>query len=125
MKASLFRAGLCILALTGCATAYTPVIDTKGIDMVKYQQDLSECRALSDQVDAAEDGATDALIGAGIGAAAGAALGAISGDAGIGAATGATLGAFGGGGAGTMNALDRKKNIMNNCLSGRGYKVLG
>ncbi|MFA6279280.1 MAG: glycine zipper domain-containing protein [Bdellovibrionales bacterium] len=111
--------------LAGCATTYTPVVDTKGIDAVKYQQDLGECRALSDQVDAAENGATDALIGAGVGAAAGAALGAISGNAGMGAATGATIGAFGGGGAGTMSSLDRKKNIMNNCLKGRGYKVLG
>lgn len=115
-----------MLALAGCATAnYTPVVDTKGIDMMKYQQDLKECRALADQVDAVESGATDTLIGAGIGAAAGAALGAISGAPATGAATGAVIGGFGGGGAGTVNSLERQKNIMNNCLTGRGYKVLG
>lgn len=116
---------LSVLALAACATTYTPVVDTKGVDMTKYQQDLNECRALADQVDAVEDGATDAAIGAGVGAAGGAALGALSGDAGIGAATGAIIGAFGGGGAGAVNAKERQKNIMNNCLRGRGYKVLG
>lgn len=113
------------LILAGCATTYTPVVDTKGVNMEKYQQDLNECRALADQVDAAESGGTDALIGAGVGAAGGAALGAIGGNAGIGAATGAVIGAFGGGGAGTLESKQRQKNIMNSCLRGRGYKVLG
>ncbi|HAX92178.1 MAG TPA: glycine zipper family protein [Rhodospirillaceae bacterium] len=104
---------------------YTPVVDTKDIDMVKYQQDMAECRTLADQVDVMQNTATSGLIGTGLGAAAGAAIGAIGGDPGTGAATGAALGALGGGGSGAMSALDRKKNILNNCLSGRGYKVLG
>ncbi len=113
------------LLLAACATTYTPVVDTKGINAAKYERDLNECRALADQVDLVEDSGTNALIGAGVGAAGGAALGAISGDAGIGAATGAVLGAFGGGGATALKVKERQKNIMDNCLKGRGYKVLG
>lgn len=111
--------------LTGCASTYQPVVDTKGIDMMRYQQDLAECRALAEQVNVAGDAATDTAIGAGVGAAGGAALGALSGDAGIGAATGAIIGAFGGGGVGTAGGIERQKKIINNCLIGRGYKVLG
>lgn len=115
----------CVLALSACATTYTPVVDTKGINQAKYQQDLNECRALSDQIDAVGEGATDTLIGAGIGAAAGAALGAITGAPATGAATGAVIGGFGGGGVSAADSMTRKRQIMNNCLTGRGYKVLG
>ncbi len=112
--------------LAACAaTTYNPVIDPQGVDMGRYNQDLAQCRALAEQVDAAEDAGTDALIGAGVGAAGGAALGALSGDPGLGAATGAVIGAFGGGGTGALNANQRQKNIINNCLRGRGYRVLG
>lgn len=115
-----------LLLLAACAAQnYNPVIDTKGVNMAKYQQDLSECRALAAQVDGNTDTATDALVGAGVGAAGGAALGAITGSAGIGAATGAVVGAFGGGGYGALNSNERQKNILNNCLKGRGYRILG
>src|SRR5260370_40609423 len=32
-----------ILLLAGCAQSYQPVVDTKGVDTAKYQQDLFEC----------------------------------------------------------------------------------
>lgn len=111
--------------VSACASSYQPVIDTKHVNMDKYQQDLSECRAYADQVDVAGDAGTDTLIGAGVGAAGGAVLGAITGSAGMGAAIGATAGGLGGGGSGTMSAIQRQKKIINNCLKGRGYKVLG
>ena len=111
--------------LAACATTYQPIIDTKGLDIQKYNQDLAECRVLADQVDVVEDGATDALIGAGFGAAAGAALGALTGNAGMGAATGAAVGGFGGGGAGALTSSQRKQKVLNNCLTSRGYKILG
>lgn len=120
-----------ILAMTGCfalcacASAYTPVVDPKGTDMAHYQQDLAECRAVSEQVDTAGDSAVNGAIGAGVGAAAGAALGALSGDSGIGAATGAILGGFGGSGGTALESEQRKKKIINNCLTGRGYRILG
>ncbi len=121
-----FLIGFSVLALAACAAqTYQPVIDPKGVDMGKYQEDLRECRALAEQVDASGDTAQNALIGAGVGAAGGAALGAISGDAGIGAATGAVLGAFGAGGASGIEKNERQKHIIDNCLRGRGYKTLG
>lgn len=113
------------LLLAGCASNYTPVVDPKGVDMGRYNQDLAECRALSEQVDTSKDTATNSAIGAGVGAAAGAALGALSGDAGVGAATGAILGGFGGGGGTALESEQRKKTILNNCLTGRGYRILG
>lgn len=111
--------------LAACAAqTYQPVIDPKGVDMGKYEQDLQECRALAQQVDAAGDTAQNALLGAGVGAAGGAALGALSGDAGIGAATGAVLGAFGAGGASGIQKNEKQKQIIDNCLKGRGYRPL-
>jgi len=113
-------------ALAACAAQnYQPVIDPYGVDMGRYQADLASCRALAEQVDATGDTAENALIGAGVGAAGGAALGALSGDAGIGAATGAVIGAFGAGGASGIEKNQRQKTIINNCLKGRGYKILG
>ncbi len=115
------------LTLSACATAstYQPVVDMKNVNPQKYQQDLAECRQYAEQVDVAGNGATDTLLGAGLGAAAGAALGAISGAPATGAALGATVGGFGGGGAGVANSVQRQQTIINNCLKGRGYNVLG
>ena len=123
------------LLLSGCATnsnqpvidikSYKPVVDTKGADMTKYDQDLAECRELAQQVTVGGDTATGALIGAGLGAAIGAAAGAISGDPGMGAAIGASTGGIGGGATGYGGGIQRQITIINNCLSGRGYKVLG
>lgn len=112
------------LLLVGCASTYQPIVDMKGVDNARYQQDLSECRQYAGQVDVAEDTATDTLIGAGIGAALGAAVGAIGGDPGTGAAIGATAGGIGGGASGGMSSAQRQKSIINNCLAGRGYRVL-
>lgn len=114
------------LLLSACASQnYQPVIDTKGVKMDKYQNDLAECRRLADQVDVAGDTATDTAIGAVAGAAGGALLGAITGNAGTGAAIGAAAGGIGGAGTGAIGSNQRQKNIINNCLKGRGYKVLG
>jgi hypothetical protein len=124
-KTNIFMWAALLLLVAGCATTYTPVVDTKGLDQQKFQQDMAECRMLADQVNVTEDGVTDGLIGAGFGAAAGAALGALSGNAGMGAATGSVVGAFGAGGTGAVSAAQRQKTIMNNCLTGRGYKILG
>jgi len=110
--------------LSGCASSYQPVVDLKGVDSNRYQQDLAECRKYAEKVDVAEDAATDTLIGAGVGAALGAAVGAIAGDPGTGAAIGATAGGIGGGAGGVGSSAQRQKSIINNCLSGRGYRVL-
>jgi outer membrane lipoprotein SlyB len=123
------RLGSILIAVTvlgGCAQSYQPIVDTKGQDTARYQQDLYECRQYAQQVSPTGD----AAIG-GLGAAAGgAALGAIAGAIlpGFGAGTGAAVGAATGGvvgvaGGATKGVTDQQR-IINNCLRGRGYSVL-
>ncbi len=123
---SICGAGLVvILLLAGCAHSYEPVVDLKHVDQEKYQQDLNECRSYADKVDPLSDAGTHALIGGAFGAALGAATGAVVGNAGAGAALGAAAGGIGGAGEGGLTGAQRQKSIINKCLSGRGYKVLG
>ena len=104
---------------------YEPVVDMQGVDQEKYYADLQTCYGYADQVDPldifAKRFAGDLLIGA----AAGAAIGAVAGNAGTGAAAGSAIGA-------TAGAIDpretghqRQVRIINNCLTNRGYKILG
>jgi len=124
MKASI-AATLTTLALVACAHNYQPVVDMQGVDQYKYQQDLAACRQYADQVNPVEDAGIDALIGAAGGAALGAATGAIVGSPAYGAAAGAAAGGIGGAGYGGVKGAERQKAIINKCLIGRGYKVLG
>lgn len=117
-------AGLMLVAACAAET-YQPVVDLKGSDAGKYQQDLAECRSLASQVDVAGDSATNALIGAGVGAALGAALGAVTGAPAAGAALGAGAGGIGAGAGTGVSKNERQKKIIDNCLSRRGYNVLG
>lgn len=106
-----------ILVLGACSGAQGPIIDTKGVDMSAYNQDLAECETYSTQV------STGKAVGKGAagGAAVGAAVGAIAGgSAGKGAGIGAVTG-----GAQSARISDREKaEVVRNCLRGRGYKVL-
>lgn len=104
--------------LSAC-TSYRPVVDTKGQDMTRYEQDLKECQDLAGQVSATGN----AAIGAGISAALGAAIGAIAGNS-ASAAVGAGIGAVSGGTAGGLNGADKQKSVIQQCLAGRGYRVL-
>ncbi len=113
-----------ILILAGCAQSYQPVVDTKGVDNAKYQQDLLECRQYAEQVSPAGEAATTGVLGAAGGAALGAIVGAFSGSAGTGAAIGAATGGAVGAGAGGVSGISEQKRIINNCLRGRGYNVL-
>ena len=114
--------GLC---LASCAQSYQPIIDTKGVDEAKYQQDLSECRAYAEEVSPAGKAATSGGIGALLGAALGAIVGAFSGSAGQGAAIGASVGGVGGAASGVGEGVSDQKQIIRNCLRNRGYAVLG
>ncbi|MGB4100828.1 MAG: hypothetical protein WBK91_02840 [Alphaproteobacteria bacterium] len=114
-----------VLALMACAETYQPVVDLKGMDGGRYQQDLAECRRLGMQVDAAGDTAVNTLVGAGVGAAMGAALGAIAGSPASGAAMGAAVGGIGTGAGSGVSKVERQKRIIDQCLSRRGYNVLG
>lgn len=112
------------VALAGCAKSYEPIVDMKGVDQARYQQDLSECRAYAERVSPAGEAATGGLLGAGIGAALGAIFGAFGGGAGSGAALGGAVGGAGGAASGGLHGAEGQKQVINSCLRGRGYSVL-
>jgi hypothetical protein len=106
-----------VLCLAGCSGARGPIVDTKGVDMARYQQDLAECEAYAEQV------STGRAVGKGAagGAVVGAAIGAISGGSGT---RGAGVGAVAGGAQSARGAEREQAQVVRNCLRGRGYKVL-
>ena len=104
------------LALAGCAAHPEPIIDTKGVNMAQYEQDLEECNEFKEPIKT-EVGAAK---GAAAGAAVGGATGAVTGNAAEGAGVGAIAGA-----ARSAQLNEREKaEVVKNCLRGRGYRVL-
>jgi len=71
------------------------VVDKQGIDEAQYQQDLTDCRAVADEVSTGRDAAE-------------------------GAGGGAVIGAAGKAG----DAEQEKSQVVKNCMRGRGYRVL-
>lgn len=123
LKTNNFALALAIF-ISACAATYQPVVDMKGVDHFKYQQDLSECRSYADRINPLEDLGVGTLLGAAGGAALGAATGAAIGSPATGAAMGAAAGGIGGASYGGLSAAERQKTIIKNCLKQRGYKVL-
>ena len=115
------------------APAWTPSIDTKGVNQAKYAKDYAECQAyaLGDPTTNGKDAAkksamtwglgTAALLGAGIVMTGG--LAALPVFAGSAAVAGGTNALAGGVAAKTM-ADAKYRNIVASCLQGRGYTVL-
>jgi len=101
-----------------CASHPDPIIDTKGVNMAAYEQDLADCETYSDQVQIEAGMAR----GAATGAATGGAIGAVRGRGNVAedAAVGAVLGASK---SGTEGAKE-KERVVKNCLRYRGYRVL-
>ena len=95
------------------------IIDTRGVDMDVYRNDLLDCSSFSKNIDVTErtieEGALSGVTGAAVGAILGGEEGAkkIGGSAGI-------LGAV----EGNIEARYEQSKIIKNCLRGRGYKVL-
>ena len=118
MKSTIVVSVCLAFGLASCA--YRPVVDPKRSDMAKYETDLVECRQIAEKAPGAGAGAV-------VGAAGGYAVGQVfarttgrsnvANEAGRGAAV---LGAAGGAGAGAKN----KRQIIKNCMTGRGYAVL-
>ena len=109
--------------LAGCAgptgANYRPIADTKGVDLNRYEADLRDCQAYATQTaGAGESAATGAVAGALFGAILGAAAGVKNNNRT--AAVGAVTGAASAGVEGEKN----QRNIIRNCMGGRGYKVL-
>jgi outer membrane lipoprotein SlyB len=95
------------------------IIDTKGLDMSTYYQDLHECRNFAAQVNVGGQVVEKTISGALIGGA----VGAIAGDSDAAkraAGVGGLLGAVKGSG----QASQEKQRVLKNCLKGRGYRVL-
>ena len=107
---------LALLVLGACTTTDEIIIDKKGVDMARYDQDLAECRAYSDEVKTGKKVATGAASGAVVGGL----IGAITGDA----AKAAGVGAVGGGARGASEGSRDEVQVVKNCLRGRGYKIL-
>jgi outer membrane lipoprotein SlyB len=95
------------------------IIDTQGVDMQQYHQDMDDCQSFATQVPVAEK-ATKTAVG---GAVVGGVLGAIVGNSST-AAKGAGVGAVTGGLKGTSSGYRERDRVVKNCLRGRGYRVL-
>lgn len=106
-----------LLATAACASKQQVIIDPAGVDMSKYQQDLTECQQISEQVE--QKAAGGAVAGAVVGGLVGAALG-NSGTAGRMAGAGAVVGGASGVGA----TQQEKDQVVKNCMRNRGYSVL-
>lgn len=107
--------------LVACAGAgYRPLVDAKGVNMANYEGDLLECQSYARQVAGApETAAIGAIAGALIGAALSAAAGSRY-DNHAAARVGAVAGGLGGAGSGETSQRD----VIKNCMAGRGYRVL-
>ena len=105
------------LLLTGCVNNKM-IVDQRGIDAEKYQQDLADCELYAEEISIAERTATGAAAGAVIGGVMGALLGNSSSAEKIGG-----VGAVSGGTRGAGSAAQEKRMIIRNCLKGRGYRV--
>ena len=112
-----------VIAVAACANSganYTPIID--GTLDARYSADLAECQRLAAQqqtVDSSSAGA--AAVGAGVAAATTGILDNKGNNVRDAAAVGAILGL-------TSSALrntSRQEAIVRNCMSRRGYNVLG
>ncbi len=111
------------LALTACAsvpTTYRPIIDTQGVNPAQYEQDVAECQQFARQIDAEKATAANAVAGAIFATA----LGALLGLRGRNLAQVAAAGAVVQGTHGAAYANMTQAQIINQCMLGRGYKVL-
>jgi hypothetical protein len=114
------------VSVSGCGGAdFRPVIDMRGHTEVAYQQDLAACQRQTRGVRKNTDIAEEAGIGALGGAAGGAVFGAIGGAPGLGAGVGALTGIVGGGGYKEVETERREERVVKNCMSARGYNILG
>ena len=117
------------MLLSGCYSygGWQPTVDTyNDPNAYRMNQDMAECKQLASQASGgtAKETAIGAGTGALIGAAGGAIVGAFAGSPGAGAAIGATAGGFGGGGYQGLSSEQKFKSAYNNCMSGRGHRVL-
>ena len=95
------------------------VIDTKGVDLNAYYDDLGDCEQYARNVDVGAETTEGAVAGAVLGGVLGAVLG-NSDNAQRSAGAGAVVGGI----KGNRSARHEQERIVRRCLSGRGYRVL-
>lgn len=117
MKCLLLTAVL-LSAIAACTTTREIIIDEKGVNMNRYDNDLAECESYAEQVATGKK----AVRGAGSGAVIGGAVGGVIRSRGVG--EGAAVGAIGGGAKGLDQGEREQVRVVKNCLRGRGYRVL-
>ena len=105
---------------------YNPNLYQQNAQNARLSQDMAECRQLAKR---AVGGATSNVIQQGVvggllGAAGGAIGGAFAGNPAAGAAMGAAGGAFLGGAKGGIESDQQFKRAYQNCLAGRGHRVV-
>lgn len=105
--------------VSGCAAHPDPIIDMKGVDLERYEEDWAECEAYTEEVVVAKGVAK----GAGLGAIVGGAAGAVGGDSSD-VAESAALGGLWGGTRSGLDADEVKQDVFKRCMRGRGYRVL-
>lgn len=104
-------------ALAACSSAPGPIVDTQGVSMSKYHDDLADCEGFADQVRIEQGMARGAAAGGAVGAATGAILGeSVLEYGGVGAVAGAAKSG--------IRGDQEKSQVVKRCMRGRGYKVL-
>jgi len=119
-KQTVFIHSLLIAAviLGGCSAQPDPIIDSKGVNMTVYEQDLAECKTYADQVPVTTGVAKSAAGGAVVGGAIGGVLERRD------AAEGAAVGAITAGAASASRETRNQEQVVKRCLRYRGYRVL-
>jgi outer membrane lipoprotein SlyB len=117
---------LVVVIASGCANGYRGyggpkeiIIDTKGVDLNAYYDDLGDCEQYARNVDVGAETTEGAVAGAVLGGVLGAVLG-NSDNAQRSAGAGAVVGGV----KGNRSARHEQERIVRRCLSGRGYRVL-
>ena len=105
--------------LVGCAAHPDPIIDMKGVDLDRYEEDWGECEAYTEEVVVARGVAKGAGLGGAVGAAGGS-IGGNSSDVAEGAGYGALIGGLRSG----LDADRAQQQVFKRCMRYRGYRVL-
>jgi len=121
MKTKIWIISFLTLFIAACANTganFRPIIDTKDVDLNRFETDLKECQQYTEQKSGAAEKAT---IAAGAGAVLGGVLAAVgNGDKGSSSRIGGVMGAV----SGLTSGEQGQRTVIKRCLIGRGYKVL-
>ncbi len=122
MRLSIYLGAFAVLGLSACSNTgadYRPIVD--GAQDTAYNSDLSACAEVADQRSYLNgDVQNGALLGTGLGAVVGGLTEGLGG-----ALVGGVLGAAVGAGSQAWDTQDERKEIVKNCMKGRGHNVVG